>query len=341
MISEAVLKTNSGSIKLSTWIIHSAISSEAKSAVYVSNEVDGSALHYIGEYFMRFHSDLNNTEEVAQFNVNFNKSSGENSQEKSQTVFFTDTNGFSLEKRVNTKKLPYQGNHYPITSSVHIQDATRRLSLLVDRAHGASSPERGRLELIFDRKLLFDDARGMGEGVLDPEIQRSNYALILEPFSAKDSYNFENWEASLSAQRMTKFLNHEPTIFVYDALAKHENGQLPLFSQEFPQDAFLLNLRTLSDSVSRGIKSLPSDAALLTLQRLGHRDIKDQQLGCHYQDQLLPLNASLLLRLKSVQRTNLVGTAEYNDTVNKLTFNDTAQLPLAKLYELSSYVVHF
>ena len=41
------------------------------------------------------------------------------------------------------------------------------MGLSVDHAMGASAWSEGWLEVMVDRRSTFDDARGMGEGVLD------------------------------------------------------------------------------------------------------------------------------------------------------------------------------
>ena len=60
-----------------------------------------------------------------------------------------------------------EGNHYPITSKTYIEDGDWRVGLAVDHAQGATAWKEGWLEVMVDRRSTFDDARGMGEGVLD------------------------------------------------------------------------------------------------------------------------------------------------------------------------------
>lgn len=57
------------------------------------------------------------------------------------------------------------GNYYPATTDVSIDDGTNELVVIVDRAQGASSLRDGELELMVHRRLLHDDAFGVGEAL--------------------------------------------------------------------------------------------------------------------------------------------------------------------------------
>ena len=58
-------------------------------------------------------------------------------------------------------------------------DYVYRLSLLVDHATGASSLKEGCLEVMVDKRTMHDDARGMGEGVLDSRLTRHRYVACV------------------------------------------------------------------------------------------------------------------------------------------------------------------
>ena len=64
------------------------------------------------------------------------------------------------------------GNYYPVTESAYIEDDKTRLTLLVDHASGVSSLQEGWLEVMVDKRTMHDDARGMGEGVMDSRLTR-------------------------------------------------------------------------------------------------------------------------------------------------------------------------
>uniref|UniRef100_A0A452DNI4 Lysosomal alpha-mannosidase n=1 Tax=Capra hircus TaxID=9925 RepID=A0A452DNI4_CAPHI len=86
-------------------------------------------------------------------------------------LFYTDSNGREiLERRRDyrpTWKLnqtePVAGNYYPVNSRIYITDGNMQLTVLTDRSQGGSSLTDGSLELMVHRRLLKDDARGVGE----------------------------------------------------------------------------------------------------------------------------------------------------------------------------------
>ncbi|KAJ6403836.1 hypothetical protein OIU84_012101 [Salix udensis] len=107
---------------------------------------------------------------------------------KSNRTFYTDSNGrdfiqkaqiFGREERVggplgfrvrDTRtdwelqvNQPIAGNYYPVNLGIYVQDNSTELSVLVDRSVGGSSLVDGQIELMLHRRLLHDDARGVGE----------------------------------------------------------------------------------------------------------------------------------------------------------------------------------
>ncbi|XP_003426403.2 lysosomal alpha-mannosidase isoform X2 [Nasonia vitripennis] len=94
---------------------------------------------------------------------------------KNNDEFYTDSNGREMLKRkLNYRPTwevelqePISGNYYPVTTKISIQDENNklRLSALTDRAQGGSSLKEGELELMVHRRLLSDDAFGVGEAL--------------------------------------------------------------------------------------------------------------------------------------------------------------------------------
>ncbi|KAG5331257.1 MA2B1 mannosidase, partial [Acromyrmex charruanus] len=90
-------------------------------------------------------------------------------------TFYTDSNGREMLKRVRNYRPtwnlelmePISGNYYPVTSKITLKDEKKQLKLniLVDRAQGGSSLEDGDVELMLHRRLLKDDAFGVGEAL--------------------------------------------------------------------------------------------------------------------------------------------------------------------------------
>ncbi|KAH9627166.1 hypothetical protein KSS87_018406 [Heliosperma pusillum] len=90
---------------------------------------------------------------------------------KTNKTFYTDSNGRDFIKRIQDYRedwnlevsQPIAGNYYPINLGIFIKDEITELSVLVDRAVGGSSITDGQVELMLHRRLLHDDARGVGE----------------------------------------------------------------------------------------------------------------------------------------------------------------------------------
>jgi len=58
---------------------------------------------------------------------------------------------------------PIAGNYYPINTAIFIEDERQSFTVLTDRSQAGSSISDGSLELLIQRRLLVDDARGVGE----------------------------------------------------------------------------------------------------------------------------------------------------------------------------------
>nr|XP_043872004.1 lysosomal alpha-mannosidase [Solea senegalensis] len=90
---------------------------------------------------------------------------------KSSEFFYTDSNGREMLQRKkdfrptwNLKQTePIAGNYYPINSRAFIKDDVDQLTVVTDRSQGGGSIHNGSLEIMLHRRLLHDDARGVGE----------------------------------------------------------------------------------------------------------------------------------------------------------------------------------
>eukprot|EP00357_Protocruzia_adherens_P000608 CAMPEP_0115005768 /NCGR_PEP_ID=MMETSP0216-20121206/20086_1 /TAXON_ID=223996 /ORGANISM="Protocruzia adherens, Strain Boccale" /LENGTH=1013 /DNA_ID=CAMNT_0002372193 /DNA_START=50 /DNA_END=3091 /DNA_ORIENTATION=- len=88
-------------------------------------------------------------------------------------TFYTDSCGLYMQKRVVDYRptwhlqvnQPRAGNFYPIRNAIYIQqkDGNKRLTVNTDRSQGAASIDDGKMEVMIHRRLLQDDARGVGE----------------------------------------------------------------------------------------------------------------------------------------------------------------------------------
>ena len=92
---------------------------------------------------------------------------------QSNGLFYTDSNGRQMMKRVRNSRPTYEidsleptaQNYYPVNSQIFIKDDSTQLGVLVDRSQGGSSLQDGCVELMLHRRLLDDDAFGVGEAL--------------------------------------------------------------------------------------------------------------------------------------------------------------------------------
>ncbi|KAJ3671808.1 hypothetical protein LUZ60_007887 [Juncus effusus] len=95
----------------------------------------------------------------------------------SDKTFYTDSSGRDFIKRIRDYRSdwkiqvnqPVAGNYYPINLGIYMKDASKEVSVLVDRSVGGSSINDGQIELMLHRRLLFDDGRGVDEALNETE----------------------------------------------------------------------------------------------------------------------------------------------------------------------------
>ncbi|KAJ4826443.1 hypothetical protein Tsubulata_013635 [Turnera subulata] len=99
----------------------------------------------------------------------------------SKRVFFSDLNGFQMSRRETYNKIPLQGNYYPMPSLAFMQGSKgRRFSVHSRQSFGVASLEDGWLEIMLDRRLLQDDGRGLGQGVMDNRPMNVIFHILVE-----------------------------------------------------------------------------------------------------------------------------------------------------------------
>lgn len=213
--------------------------------------------------------------------------------------FYSDANGFQYQFRSKVASIGPEGNYYPITSGAFIQDSRLRVTLLTNHAAGAASLEPGQLEVMLDRRTLYDDARGMGEGVVDSRLMRHRFWLLWETFEGVDtgsSINPEEFQMlSWDAHQMANSLNYPLNVYYIEntdtakQLADKDqfNKRVELLSHDLPCDVHLMTARTLTEA---SLPLFPSRNALIVLIkqgyscRLSNRSSGNVTTGCRGRD---------------------------------------------------------
>merc|ERR1712150_118466 len=64
---------------------------------------------------------------------------------------------------------PVSENYYPVNSRIAVNSNDngqfKQMTVLTDRSQGGTSMENGKVELMLHRRLLYDDAFGVGEAL--------------------------------------------------------------------------------------------------------------------------------------------------------------------------------
>lgn len=241
--------------------------------------------------------------------------------------FYSDLNGFQWQPRKKVPQIGIEGNYFPITTSAFIQDDRMRMTLMTTHAQGAASLESGQLEVMLDRRTLYDDYRGMGEGVVDSRLTRHQFWLTMESFdgempekeSSRKPYNMP----SLHAQHLSNALNYPASIFFIEKYDESQQLELyknvELLSYKLPCDLHLMNLRTLTE---HNLPLFPSKSALLVMHRIGYDCRLSDESGDDndesYSTKCSKINGKFNnlkffkdIHIENVERTTLTGLKSY------------------------------
>jgi len=175
--------------------------------------------------------------------------------------FYTDKSGLGFIRREWREAAGLEGSMYPVTSAAFLQGNNTRVSLLVTHAMGAASVEEGSMEVMLDRRTTYDDARGMGEGVLDSRATMHRMWLLVEPRDPAAPTGPALPALSPLATVLGRQQEHPVTAL--HATSPNTLGLRPslgLLTSPLPCDCHLLNLRSWSPR-------RPGPRALLTLHR--------------------------------------------------------------------------
>ncbi|KAK7104559.1 alpha-mannosidase 2x-like [Littorina saxatilis] len=167
--------------------------------------------------------------------------------------FFSDQNGMQFIRRRTNDNVGLEANYYPLTSGAFIDDGERRVSLLTAQPHGVASLDSGWLELMLDRHLLYDDGRGMEEGVTDIKPVTSEFMLMVERRpdghqrpQADYKTGAHNAFPSLLSLSLSDRLQQPPQVFYSEIDSDIFFGFLQPMKVALPCDVALLSLRSLA-----------------------------------------------------------------------------------------------
>ena len=145
-------------------------------------------------------------------------------------TLYTDSNGLEMQKRIlnyrptwtlNTD-MTVSSNYYPINSAIAIRDtvstdSTVQMTVMNDRAQGGSSIDNGSIELMQNRRLLYDDDRGLDEPLDETQSNGKGIAVNavyrVQLFDASDP--------SRSMQRRAQLVIDEPIQYFFATSFTH------------------------------------------------------------------------------------------------------------------------
>ncbi|XP_076370606.1 alpha-mannosidase 2-like isoform X1 [Tachypleus tridentatus] len=224
----------------------------------------------------------------------------------SEDIFYTDSNGFQMTQRIRHGHIPLEANFYPVSTAAYIEDTQARLTLLTSNAHGCTSSQSGNLEVVLDRRLAFDDNRGLGEGVLDNKPTNAHFWLLLEE-RQRITPDREIPNLSVLGHALSSILIYPAIIMTSEGSEKHFKRKFLSFVQTpFPCDVHLVNLRTLPtvDNFNK-----PSNSSLLILHRQGHTcHVRSHVPGyCAHYPSKVRLSELSHVQVESIYKTSLTG----------------------------------
>ncbi|CAG7723264.1 unnamed protein product [Allacma fusca] len=230
-------------------------------------------------------------------------------------TFYTDSNGREMLRRKRNKRPtwnykvyePVAGNYYPVNSRMIITEEEKQnkkrktLILLNDRAQGGTSINDGELEVMIHRRLLFDDAFGVGE------------ALNEEAYGTGLVTRGKHWIVFAGDTTGVPASIHRPLaqeIFMDRILA---------FRDSTPADEIYLsgaNVHTSETLYSKLSRVLPPNCHLLTLKKLAVNEylIRFEHIYEKNEDKDLSTGIVIsvqeleeVLKFKSIRETTLGG----------------------------------
>ncbi|GBG76570.1 hypothetical protein CBR_g22451 [Chara braunii] len=189
---------------------------------------------------------------------------------RSGRKFYTDANGFQAVERRYMTKIALQGNYYPMTAYMFLEgDDGTRFTVHSRHAVAASSPVRGSLEMVVDRRMENDDEKGLRQGLNDNLPLLLTFHLLVEKSAVeKNGTSLGNRTSTLWGQ--PSFLSHQ--------VSKHLNHPFHVFIGEEDVDMFsrhgMSKTGLRGDQISPGVFSplihdFPPGIHVVSLRAMG------------------------------------------------------------------------
>ncbi|KAL2528785.1 Alpha-mannosidase 2 [Forsythia ovata] len=185
--------------------------------------------------------DFNDKELIARYKTDIDN----------RRVFYSDLNGFQMSRRETYDKIPLQGNYYPMPSLSFMQDPNgQRFSVHTRQSLGVASLKNGWLEIMLDRRLVRDDGRGLGQGVMDNRPMNVLFHILVESNISSSANPTPN-----PSPRSPSMLSH--------LVGAHLNYPLHVFIAKKPQE---ISVQPPPRSFSPLAASLPCDLHVVSFK---------------------------------------------------------------------------
>ncbi|XP_063633952.1 alpha-mannosidase 2-like [Cydia splendana] len=274
--------------------LFNVLNSPLSSVIFIESKVDlnVSPSNRDVELFMSIQTDINNG---------------------NPPEIYIDNNGFQYTPRTINVTRRIESNVYPITTLSYIQDRKQRLTVITDHAQGVSALQEGQIVVMLDRRVLFDDGRGVNEGLADRGATYQRHYILLENFSQTTKYYPGPHSKSVQlpsyrANYLSNTLNYDSDIFIID---KNATGYclyaiIPLIKATYPCDVFLLSYRAFLDGITSKRSSTNAGLMILHRQSFTCQINYESLVHCDLDPNLFIQN--ILPATKTVFKTNLAGT---------------------------------
>ncbi|CAK1554769.1 unnamed protein product [Leptosia nina] len=230
-------------------------------------------------------------------------------------ILYLDNNGFRVTSRKLNISRKVEANMYPMTSMAFIQDDKTRLTIITDRAQGVTALQEGQILIMLDRRILFNDKRGVNEGLSDNSPYNHIHYMLLENFAKEDisfdkTLNEQIVLPSLLANRIANSLLFPLDIFFVDKnyIDMPYYVFLPLIRGSFPCDVCVLSFRMILRK-GLGFKNV-LDTAIITLHRKSFTCKFFVHNNLYCKDDESFYIERIIQHVKQVFHTNLVGTTK-------------------------------